>query len=328
MKNVALLCLPFLLLLILESLPYEEAIAFDEPMQSIGTGNVTGVYYAAGSAIAKMHNMKRKKHDLRLIAEASEGSVANIQNVLNGTKGFGIAQANVLYHAMQGSGFWEGAPQKNLRAVLGLYTEGFTVVTVASAGISTLVDLKGKRVNIGEPGSADDLQAPALFKHVGVDPDKDLTITRESTYEASELLQSGDIDAYLYTVGHPNLSVIEASAGDRKIEIISPGTEIIEALTEAKPFLAATDISVDYYPNLVNTKPIPTFGYKAILFTTADMDDTVTYQIVKEVYENFDLFRRQHPVLASLTVQNLTEGLIAPIHPGASRYFKEAGLFR
>lgn len=131
------------------------ALSFDEPMQSIKTGNITGVYYAAGSAVAKMHNRKLKEYNLRLLAEASEGSIANIQDVAEGTAPFGIAQANALYYAKRGESFWQGEPQDKLRSVLGLYMEDFTIVAAVDAGINSMADLKGKTVNIGELGSMD-----------------------------------------------------------------------------------------------------------------------------------------------------------------------------
>ena len=161
-----------------------------------------------------------------------------------------------------------------------------------------------------------------------MDPQNDLTLLRKPTYEASELLQSGDIDAYFYTVGHPNLSIMEAAAGDRKIVIVSPGRELIDHFTTLREHLIPTEIPINYYPKILNKEPVPTVGLKAILFSRADTDDQVVYNMVKEVFENFDLFKRQHPAFANLTPEQLTSGLIVPLHPGAERYFKEAGLLR
>jgi TRAP transporter TAXI family solute receptor len=300
--------------------------AFDEPMKSIKTGNITGVYYAAGSAVAKMHNRKLKEYNLRLIAEASEGSVANIEEVVDGEVNFGIAQANALYYAKKGEGFWEGTPQTNLRSVLGLYTEDFTLVAAVDANINSMADLKGKTVNIGELGSMDAIQAMSMFKRLGLDPENDLTINERPTYEASELLQQGNIDAYFYTVGHPNLSIKEASSGDRKIMIAAVEKEIVDLLDKQAEFLVATDIPINYYSKIANKEPIRTLGVKAILFSSADTDEQIVYNMVKEVFENFELFKKQHPAFANLTPEKLTTGLIVPLHPGAERYFKEAGL--
>lgn len=302
--------------------------AFDEPMMSIKTGNITGVYYAAGSAVGKMHNRKLEEYKLRVIAEASEGSVSNIDDVVNGIANFGIAQSNALYFAKMGKSYWEGSPQKNLRSVLGLYTEAFTIVAAVDAGINSLADLRGKTVNIGELGSTDSVQAMSVLKAVGLDLENDLTVSEKPSYEASELLQKGDIDAFFYTVGHPNLSVKEASSGDRKIKIVAPGKDFIEAMTSKREDLVERIIPIDYYTELANTEPIPTVGVKAILFSNVDTDEEVVYHMVKEVFENFDLFKKQHPAFAALTPEKLTTNLIVPLHPGAERYFKEAGLLR
>jgi len=300
--------------------------AFDEPMLSIKTGNVTGVYYAAGSAVAKMHNRKRKEYKLRLITEASEGSISNIDDVANGLSAFGIAQANVLYFAKKGEEYWQGTSLNNLRSVLGLYTEDFTLVAAVDANINSIADLKGKTVNIGELGSTDNLQAMVILKNLGLDTEKDLTIQENPTYEASELLQDGRIDAYFYTVGHPNLSIIEASHGDRKIMIVAPERKVVDYFDSQREYLVTTDIPIDYYSRIANKEPVRTISVKAILFSNTDTDEEVVYHMVKEVFENFDLFKKQHPAFARLTPEKLTTGLIVPLHPGAERYFKEAGI--
>lgn len=304
----------------------DNAACFDEPMLTIGTGNVTGVYYPAGSAVAKMHNKKRKEYGVRLIAEASEGSIANIERLNHGSIDFGIAQANKLYAAWHGERLWKDKPQTNLRAVLGLHTEDFTIIAAADAEIDTFEDLKGKRVNIGELGSSDAHQAMDKFKFFNLDPEKDLEVIRKPSFKSSELIQEGTIDAYFYTVGHPNPSIREASSGERQIVIVSPGRDLINRYLSVGSYFEATEIGLEYYPNLVNQEPIPTFGVKAILFTSKDTDELVVYHMVKEVFANFDLFKRQHPDFVKLTPEKMSSGLIVPLHPGAERYFREVGL--
>ncbi len=326
MSLVARLTLLLFLAILTNSISPPTIAAFDEPMLSIKTGNVTGVYYAAGSAVAKMHNRKLKEYKLRLIAEASEGSIANVNDVTSGLAAFGIAQANALYFAKKGEGPWQGAPQKTLRSVLGLYTEDVTLVAAVDADIHSLADLKGKVVNISEPGSMDRDQALEMFDLLGLDPENDLTVDERPTYEASELLQNGDIDAYFYTVGHPNLSIIEASSGERKIKIVTLDREIVDSLDRQKEYLVATGIPIDYYPEITNKKAVRTLSVKAILFTSADTDEEVVYHTVKEVFENLELVKKQHPIFATLTPKRLTTKLIVPMHPGAERYFKEIGL--
>jgi TRAP transporter TAXI family solute receptor len=326
MSLVARLFLLLFLVTFTSSIFPAPLIAFDEPMKTIKTGDVTGVYYAAGSAVAKMHNRKLKEYNLRLIAEASEGSISNIDDVENGLAAFGIAQANALYFAKHGEEYWQGAPLKNIRGVLGLYTEAFTVIAAVDAGINSLADLKGKTLDIGELGAMDNLQARSILNHFGLDPEKDLTVVEKPAYEAAELLQQGEIDAYFYTVGHPNLAIKEASHGDRKIMLVTPEQEFVDAFLGQKEYIVERIIRIDYYTEIANKEPVRTLGLKAILFCNADTDEDVVYHMVKEVYENFDLFKKQHPAFANLTAEKLTTGLIVPLHPGAERYFKEAGL--
>jgi TRAP transporter TAXI family solute receptor len=275
-----------------------------------------------------MHNRKLKEYNLRLIAEASEGSIANIDDVANGLANFGIAQANALYYAKKGEAYWEGKPLNKLRSVLGLYTEAFTIVAAVDAGINSLADLKGKTLNIGELGSTDNLQTRSILNHFGLDPEKDLTVIEKPAYEASELLQQGEIDAYFYTVGHPNLSIKEASHGDRKIMLVAPEQEFVDAFLGRREYFVERIIRVDYYTEIANKEPVRTLGLKAILFCNTDTDEEVVYNLVKEVFENFELFKQQHPAFANLTPEKLSSNLVVPLHPGAERYFKEAGLLR
>ncbi|MGD9019378.1 MAG: TAXI family TRAP transporter solute-binding subunit, partial [Desulfuromonadales bacterium] len=186
MLHVLRLSLPVALLTCTVFMTPSTLHAFDEPVLSIKTGNITGVYYAAGSAVGKMHNRRLKEYNLRLIAEASEGSIANIQEVSEGNAACGIAQANALYYAKRGEQFWEGSPQAQLRSVLGLYNEDFTIVAAVDAEVNSLADLKGKTVNIGELGSTDNIQAKSILGAVGLNLEQDLEIIEKPTYEASE----------------------------------------------------------------------------------------------------------------------------------------------
>jgi uncharacterized protein len=292
----------------------------------IGTGSITGVYYNAGSAVAKMFNQKRKEYGEWMINRPSAGSIDNINDVLQGQNQFGIAQANFLHQAWNGTKLWKDMPQKDLRAVLGLYTEDLTLIAAEDANIKTAQDLKGKRLNIGAPGSSDYQTSGEILEMLGIDPINDLKISEEHTYLASEKIQSGDIDAYFFTVGHPNLSVLEAISGKRRVRIVPFDREFIDKVAALSPYLSASEIDVEFYERLDNKSSVPTVGIKSILFTSKDVDEETVYRVVKAVMENFDLFRRQHPAFVKLTKENMTHGVIVPLHPGAERYFREAGI--
>ena len=331
--NQELICLSFgrictfLLGMMLLSLQPASVLA-EEKTMTIGTGNVTGVYYGVGSAVAKMHNEKRKEFGTWMLNQATEGSEYNIVGVLKKDFDFGLAQANFLYYALRGEWLWDNKPQEDLRAVMALHTESLTLLAAVDSGIAKPIDLKGKRVNIGAPGSSDQQTSVPVMEHLGLNLETDTVVSRFPTYLASEKIQSRRIDAYFFTVGHPNLSVIEAAAGQRKIRIVPFSNEFIDFLEKQEPYVTRSEVDVHYYENLKNDSPVSTVGLKAILFTRADVDNQSVYRVVKQVVENFDLFRRQHPALADLTVKDLVSKAVLPLHPGAERYFTEAGIIQ
>jgi TRAP transporter TAXI family solute receptor len=298
-------------------------LAGDE-MISIGAGNVMGVYYAAGSGMAKIFNHKRQEYHQWFVTVASLGSVENINNVLQGKVEFGLAQANMLDRAVRGREPWT-VPQTNLQAVLSLYTEDFTIVAAGDAGIEALADLKGKRVNIGAPGSSDGVYAREVLEKSGVRVE-DVEISEQPSFKASDLLSEGKIDAYFFTAGHPNLSVREVTSGKRKARLLPLDQSLIEQFLAARPLLKAVSISTDYYPGLENRAAVPTVGVKVVLFTREGMTEETVYRLVKEVMTHLDLFRRQQPALAGLTAEEMAAVQVLPLHPGAVRYFREAGL--
>jgi hypothetical protein len=293
----------------------------------IGSGNITGVYYAASAALAKVFNRSSGESGLRLVNQASQGSEQNINDVLAGKVAFGLAQADMLFKATQGLGPWEGRPQANLRAVLALHSEALTLVAAEDAGIAGLADLKGKRVNIGAPGSGDNENARLLLEKAGVKPEE-VVLREDQAALASDLFQNDEIDAYFYTVGHPNLSVREATSGKRKARLLPVPPEMVGQFTAARPFLLAVSIPVDQYPGLASREPVSSIGEKAVLFTRTDQDAATVRLLVRAVLENPDLFRRQYPALSGLTAKGMAEVPVLPLHPGAEGYFREAGLLR
>lgn len=313
----------FLALLLVPSLPVSSSAT--EPLATIGTGSINGVYYSAGGAVAKMFNMKRQEFGGWMANKSTEGSLENIDKVLAGDIDFGISQANFLFFAWNGMRQADNQPKKDLRAVLGLYTEDLTLLAAVDAGINTPDDLKGKRVNIGAPGSSDEQTTRVVLERLGVDP-AEIEIAEEHTYLASEKIQTNDLDAYFYTVGHPNLSVMEATEGERDVHIVPFEQDFIDEVAALQPYLSATTIDTAYYDKLDGADQIPTIGIKSVLFTRADVNEETVYRTVKQVMENLDLFRQQHPAFARLNSEKMAQDVIVPLHPGAERYFKEAGI--
>ncbi len=295
---------------------------------TIGTGGVTGVYYPTGGAIAKMVNKKRKQYHLRATVESTGGSVFNVNAIMAGDLEFGIVQSDRQYQAYNGTADWKGKPQKKLRAVFSIHPESVTIVAAADKNIKTVFDLKGKIVNIGNPGSGQRGNALDLLNAAGIDWKKDIKAEGLKAAESASMLQDGRIDAFFYTVGHPNGSVKEAVAGARKVNFVEVPKAVVDKLVAKFPYYAPSYIPVDQYPGVMNKKNVETFGVKATLCTSADVPDDVVYAITKEVFENFEEFKKLHPAYAVLTKESMLQGLSAPIHPGALKYYKEVGLMK
>jgi TRAP transporter TAXI family solute receptor len=292
---------------------------------SIGTGGITGVYYPAGNAIAKLINRQRRVYGIRATVESTSGSVFNVNAILTGDLEFGIVQSDRQYQAWHGLAEWAASgPQSSLRAVFGIHPEAVTLVAAEDAAVKGIQDLKGKRVNIGNPGSGQRQNAIDALQAAGMDYRADIEAESVKAAEAPGLLQDQRIDAFFYTVGHPSGAIKEASAGTRKVRIIP--IRDIEELLAKHPFYAAATIPIAFYPRAVNREDIATFGVKATLMTSAAVADGMVYAITKEVFENLDDFKKLHPAFQVLTRRDMLQGLSVPLHPGAIRYYREAGL--
>ncbi len=295
---------------------------------TMGTGGVTGVYYPTGGAISKLVNNKRKEYNLRMTVESTGGSVFNVNAIVNGDLEMGVVQSDLQYQAYNGKGDWEGKPATKLRSMFSIHPEAVTILAAADANIHSVADMKGKVVNIGVPGSGQRVNATDLFEAAGIDVDKDLKAEGIKPAESASMLQDGRIDAFFYTVGHPNGSIKEAVAGARKVNFVPVAADLVQKLTSKMPYYAPAEIPVEAYPGVVNTEDVPTFGVKATICTSSDVPEDIVYAVTKEVFENIDELRKLHPALAVLTKENMMQGNSAPLHPGAAKYFKEAGLIK
>jgi len=293
---------------------------------TIGTGGITGVYYPTGGAIAKIVNKKRKEYGIRCTVESTGGSVFNVNAIMSGDLDFGVVQSDRQFQAVKGIANWKDkGPQKDLRAVFSIHPENVDVIAAVDSKINSLQDLKGKRVSIGNIGSGFRKNAIDALEANGIDYKKDFHAESLKAAEQPGMIQDGRIDAAFYTVGHPSGYYKEATAGKRKVKFI-PITNI-ESLLKKYPYYAKSVTRVlELYPAAVNDMNVPTFGVKATFVTSIKVPENVVYAVTKEVFENFDDFKKLHPAYAGLTKKNMLEGLSAPIHPGAMKYYKEAGL--
>jgi len=294
---------------------------------TIGTGGVTGVYYPTGGAIARLVNKNKNETCIRASVESTGGSIYNLNAIASGELDLGVVQSDWQYHAYNGtSRFEEKGPNKDLRAVFSVHPEPFTVVARADAGIKDFADLKGKRVNVGNPGSGQRATMEILMNALGWTMDDFKLASELKPAEMSQALCDNKIDAYVYTVGHPNGAIKEATTSCDAVLVNVAGPEV-DKLVADNPYYRIATIPGGMYRG--TDEDVKTFGVGATFVTSAKVPDNVIYTVVKAVFENFDDFKKLHPAFANLKKEEMVkDGLSAPLHPGALKYYKEVGLIK
>jgi len=294
---------------------------------TIGTGGVTGIYYPTGVAISRMVNKKYDEYKIKATVESTSGSVFNINAVLNADLVFGVVQSDRQYQAYNGLAEWSKAgKQTDLRSVFSIHPESITLIASEKSGIREVNDLKGKRVNLGNPGSGYLQNSRDVLKAVGFTEGDDFSAEYVKAVEAPGLLQDERIDAFFYTVGHPNGNIQEATSGRIKVFIVPVTGPGIDKMLIKYSYYAESIIAHSFYPYALNTEDIATIGVKATFVTSKNADENIVYAVTKEVFENFEDFKSLHPSYSVLTKKDMLKGLSSPIHKGALRYYREAGL--
>jgi len=324
MKKIFLLGIIAFLGMALSLTVAPQYVQAEQQFVTIGTGGVTGVYYPTGGAICRLVNKGRKDHGIRCSVESTGGSVYNLNTIAAGELDMGVCQSDWQYHAYNGTSKFEGKQNKDLRAVFSVHPEPFTVVARADADIENFKDLKGKKVNIGNPGSGQRGTMEVLMEAYGWDKDTFKLASELKSSEQANALCDNKIDAFVFTVGHPSGSIKEATtACDTRLVNVKGG--VIDKLVGKYPYYRTAVIPGGMYRN--NPQDTSTFGVGATFVSTADVPEEVIYNVVKAVFENFNQFKKLHPAFGVLKKEEMVkEGLSAPLHKGAEKYYKEAGL--
>ena len=294
---------------------------------SIGTGGVTGVYYPTGGAICRLVNKSRKEHGIRCSVESTGGSVYNINTIRAGELDMGVAQSDWQYHAYNGtSKFADQGPFKELRAVFSVHAEPVTIVARKDANIKNVMDLKGKRVNIGNPGSGTRASYEVMADALGFTDDTLALATEFKSSEQSQALCDNKIDAFFFLVGHPSGSIKEATTSCEANMVAVDGPAIDKIVADNSFYRKATIPGGMYTGTDADT---PTYGVGATFVSSTKTPADTIYYVVKAVFENFDTFTKLHPAFANLKKEEMIkDALSAPLHDGAVKYYKEAGLMK
>jgi len=299
-------------------------VAAQQKYVTIGTGGVTGVYYAAGGAICRLVNKDRAKHGIRCSVESTGGSVFNINTIKAGELDLGVSQSDVMYNAVKGTGqFKDAGAYGDLRAVMSLHPEPFTVVARKEANVKTFADFKGKKFNVGNPGSGTRASMEEILNAMGWKMSDFALASELKADEHGPALCDAKIDGFFYAVGHPSANIQDptTSCGAKLVPLTGPA---VDKLVAQWPYYAKVTIPAGLYPN--NPQATDTFGVLATLVSSSKVPADSVYAVVKAVFDNFEEFKKLHPALAHLKPEDMVKnGLSAPLHEGAARYYKEKG---
>ena len=298
--------------------------AAEQQFITIGTGGVTGVYYPTGGAICRLVNKGKKQHGVRCSVESTGGSVYNINTIRAGELDMGVAQSDWQFHAYHGSSkFKDAGPFKELRAVFSVHAEPVTIIARKDAGITHVDHLKGKRVNIGNPGSGTEATWNGMWAAMGNSNDDRALAAQMKSAETPGALCDNKIDALFWLVGHPNGLSKEATTtcDSVMVEVTGPA---ISKLVKENPYYRVATIPGGMYRGSADDTTV--FGVGATFVSSTRTPAETVYQVVKAVFDNFDTFKKLHPAFAHLKESEMiSDALSAPLHDGAARYYKERG---
>ncbi len=305
------------------------ALAFSVGAQAqqffrIGTGGTAGTYYPVGGMIANAVSVPGK---IVATAQASNGSVANVSGIAGGSLESGLSQADVASWAFKGTGVYEGKPNvPGLRLIANLYPESVHVVVRKGSGIKSVADLKGKRVALDEPGSGTLVNARAILAAYGL-KDSDLKPEYIKPNQAGDKMKDGALDAFFFTGGAPAGAIAELATAGGGIELLAIDGKEADALRAASPFFAPDVITAETYKGVGAVK---TLAVGAQWVTSDKADAATVYEVTKALFSDSTqkTLAAGHAKGKFITKENAVQGAGIPFHPGAEKFYKEAGLLK
>lgn len=287
---------------------------------SITTGGTGGTYYPIGGAIAQ--TLTDNIEGLTVNSQAGNASVANCNLISTGETESALVQNNVAYWAYKGIGAFEGEAIENLRGIASLYPEAIQIVALKESGITSVEDLAGKKVGVGEIGSGVHFDVANILAAYGMTED-DFSADYLSFSEASQKLKDKQIDAAFVTAGYPTSSITDVNLA-RDIVIVPIEEAMIDKMMETSPFYAKTVIPAGTYTGLDND--VVTATTMAMWVVDEGVDEDLVYEMTKTLWENRMDIEAAHEKGKDVTLESALDGMGIPLHAGAEKYYKEAGI--
>ncbi|SFK62561.1 hypothetical protein SAMN05216390_102159 [Lachnospiraceae bacterium KH1T2] len=284
-----------------------------------GTGGTAGTYYAYGGILAQYMNTNT---DNKVTAVSTGGSKVNIQSIQDGDFQLGFTQSDVMAYAWEGTqSFAKDGPTHDFRVLGGLYAETVQLFTMDD-DIKSVEDLKGKSISIGEAGSGVYFNAVDVLSAAGITLN-DIKPQYQSFEDSKESLKDGKIDAAFIVAGAPTTAITEL-ATTNGVHLINIDGELRDKIISSCPYYTAYEIPADTYPG--QPEPIDTITVKATLIVSANLDEQTVYDITAAIFEHKDEIAIENAKGSELDLTNATEGMAAPFHKGAAKYYAEHGI--
>lgn len=326
MKRILLFAFAFLFILVLsacnsskddnvkEADQATETEGLETKIVTIATGGASGPYNIIGSTLADQYT---KAFDVNSRTQTTGASVENINLLEQGKAELAFVMSDALSQAINGEMIFK-EPVKNVAHIATLYPNVVQIIARADSGIKTIEDLKGKRVAVGDQNSGVEINARVLLNGHGITYN-DIKVDYLGYAEAADALKAGTIDAAFLTSGLPNASVLElAETIDLQLVSISP--EKVEEIAKEHPYFVAYEIPVDTYGN---KEAVPTAAVPNALVARADLSEDDVYKLTKQFFESLPTLQNAHQAAKEITLEGAQHNIVAPLHPGAKRFYDE-----
>ncbi len=302
-----------------------ESKAPEKQFVTVVTGSTGGTYYPVGTIFSTLWNEKLGDQGVIASVQSSGGSVENLNMLKNGEAQMGIAMANLTLFAYEGSGKFEGNQFEDVRFVTALWPDVTQFVVTEDSGINSVSDLKGKAFNVGGAGSGTEYSSKVILDAVAGISFDDITAEHLGYFEASSAMQNAQIDGMNAEGGIPLSAVSEVAASKTAVKLLEFTDAEYEKIKNVAPYYGQFTVPANLYAGI--DKDIQTVGIKSTLITSANMDEDVVYNLVKEIYENHDVIKGDHKALEVVTIEEALKGLPpVPLHKGAIKYYEEKGI--
>lgn len=300
--------------------------AFAASQFIMGTGGTSGTYYPLGGALSQIIT-DNSDGKISCVAQATGASVENLNMVNVGDMDLAIVQNDTADYAKQGTTFFK-APLKNVTAICRLYPEHIQIAVDAKSDIKSLADFKGKNISVGAPGSGNEANTRQILGEVGLhDGEKYVNMTPHflSYSESTSHFKDRLIDGFEFTTGAPNSGIQEIVTA-QPLRFIEIKGDFRDALIAKYPFFAPAIIPAGTYSG--QDKDVETIAVQACLIARRDMTDDEAYAVTKAIFENLEAIGNAHAKGKLITLAEALDGMTLDIHPGALKYYKEAGLIK